>query len=164
MGIITVELLERFAVKFAEKIENLFAQKGHRHGNDDITGIDASKITSGMLDIERIPAAALERCVVVESDAARFALTLKEVQVGDTVKVVESGKMYFVKDTSKLSNEGGYEIYTAGAAATVPWSGVTGKPDKYTPEKHTHTIREITDVQEANTVDIDNIISGIFTE
>jgi len=36
--------------------------------------------------------------------------------------------MYFVKDEAQLASEDGYDVYTAGSATEVPWSGVTGKP------------------------------------
>lgn len=123
------------------------AAKSHKHGNDDITAIDAGKITSGTIDIARLPQGALERCVVVADDTARLALTTAKVQTGDTVKVTGTGKMYFVVDDTKLNSESGYEVYTAGSATSVPWSGVTGKPSSYTPSAHTHTIANITNLQ-----------------
>ena len=110
----------------------------HTHGNSTITSVDASKITSGTISIDRLPHGALERLTVVANDTARFALTTSNVQLGDTVKVTATGLMYFVKDTANLANENGYEIYTAGAATSVPWSGVTGKPTTFTPSAHSH--------------------------
>lgn len=98
-----------------------------------MANFDASKITSGTIDIDRLPKAALERMVVVADDTARFKLTTATAQVGDTVKVTATNKMYLVKDDSKLSTEAGYEPYTAGQASSVPWSGVTGKPSTFAP-------------------------------
>lgn len=95
----------------------------------DIKAIDAAWIASGTIDIARLPHGALERCVVVANDTARFALTTGDVQTGDTVKVTETGKMYFVVDDTQLSVEDGYEIYTAGTASAVEWSGVLNKPN-----------------------------------
>lgn len=120
-------------------------------GTQDITisasikGIDASKITSGTIDIDRLPKGALERLVVVSTDEDRFDLTTDYVQVGDTVKVTETGIMYFVKDESKLNTEAGYEEYAAGMASSVEWSGVQNKPLTFTPSTHTHSITEVTD-------------------
>lgn len=110
----------------------------HSHSNSTITSVDASKITSGTISIDRLPHGALERLTVVANDTARFALTTSNVQLGDTVKVTATGLMYFVKDTANLANENGYEIYTAGAATSVPWTGVTGKPTEFTPSAHNH--------------------------
>lgn len=124
------------------------ANSSHTHGSGDITSLDASKLT-GTINIERLPAGALERCVIVADDAARLKLTTKDVQKGDTVKVTATGKMYFVIDDSKLSTEDGYTVYTAGTATSVPWSGVTGKPSTFTPSAHTHTIANITGLQNA---------------
>ena len=139
----------------------------HTHGNSTITsvdaskvnsgtldaaripGLDASKITSGTISIDRLPAAALERLVNVKDKTARFALTTASVQLGDTVKQLDTGMMYMVVDTSKLSSDAGYVEYTAGSAASVPWSGVSGKPSTFPPSGHTHTISQITDLGSA---------------
>lgn len=94
----------------------------------DINAIDATWITSGTINIARLPHGALERCVVVADDAARFALTTAQVQTGDTVKVNATNKMYFVVDDTQLSTEAGYEVYTAGTATSVDWSGVQNTP------------------------------------
>lgn len=98
-----------------------------------LANFDASKITSGTIDIDRLPKAALERLIVVTDDTARFKLTTATVQSGDTVKVTSTGKMYLIKDESKLNSEDGYEPYTASSASSVPWSGVTGKPSTFAP-------------------------------
>lgn len=121
------------------------ANSSHTHGNGDITSLDASKITSGTISIDRLPQGALERLTVVADDTARFKLTSSAIQKGDTVKVTATGKMYYVVDETKLSSESGYEVYAAGTAASVPWSGVTGKPSTYTPSSHKHTKSQITD-------------------
>jgi len=125
------------------------AAKSHKHANADITSLDASKITTGTIDIARLPAGALERCVVVADDTARFALTKDKVQLGDTVKVTGTEKMYFVIDETKLSSEDGYTVYTAGTATSVPWSGITGKPSTFTPSSHNQAISTITGLQAA---------------
>lgn len=105
-----------------------------------LANFDASKITSGTIDIDRLPKAALERMVVVADDAARFKLTTATAQVGDTVKVTATNKMYLIKDDSKLNTEAGYEPYTAGQASSVPWSGVTGKPNTFAPPTSSATV------------------------
>lgn len=105
-----------------------------------LAGFDASKLTSGTINIDRLPKAALERLIVVTDDTARFALTTATAQSGDTVKVTSTGKMYLIKDESKLSSEDGYEPYTASSASSVPWSGVTGKPSTFTPPMSSTTV------------------------
>nr|DAY12439.1 MAG TPA: hypothetical protein [Caudoviricetes sp.] len=118
-------------------------------GGDTITpltagsAIDASKLT-GVVKIENLPPTVIERIKTVEDDAARFALTTAIVQNGDSVKVVETNLMYYVKDDTKLGSEDGYEVYTAGAAASVPWSGVTDLPATFAPSAHNHKGSEIT--------------------
>lgn len=105
-----------------------------------LANFDASKIASGTISIDRLPKAALERLVVVADDTARFALTTATVQSGDTVKVTSTGKMYLIKDESKLNSEDGYEPYTASQASSVPWSGVTDKPSTFAPPTSSATV------------------------
>lgn len=120
----------------------------HTHNSDDVNAgtlgvdripaLDAAKITTGIFDIARIPAVALERLSIVADETARFALTTASVQTGDTVKQTDTGVMYIVVDDTNLDSAAGYTEYSAGTAASVPWSGVTDKPSDYTPSSHTH--------------------------
>lgn len=93
-----------------------------------VQNVDAGNITSGTINIARLPTGALERLVVVANQTARYALTTASVQNGDTVKQTDTGVMYFVVDDANLNNANGYQVYTAGSATTVPWSGVTSTP------------------------------------
>ena len=127
----------------------------HTHAASDVTSgtfniaripnLDASKITSGTIDIARLPKGALERLVKVADQTARYALTTDDVQLGDTVQQLDTGVMYVVTDVTKLDSADGYTEFTAGAASSVPWTGVTGKPNDYPPSSHTHTKSQITD-------------------
>lgn len=121
------------------------ASSSHTHGNGDITSLDAGKITSGTIDIARLPQGALDRLVKVADDTERFKLTTNDIQLGDTVQTLDNKKMYYVVDENKLSSADGYATYTADTATSVPWSGITGKPSTYTPSSHTHTKSQITD-------------------
>lgn len=124
------------------------ADASHVHNASDVTtgvfdaaripNLDASKITTGTIDIDRLPQGALERLVKVANQAARYALTAADVQLGDTVQQLDTGVMYVVTDETKLDSADGYTEYTAGSATSVPWSGVTGKPADYTPASHSH--------------------------
>ena len=124
----------------------------------------------GVIDISHIPQGALERLVQVADDTARFKLTTAQVQLGDTVKVQSTGRMYIVVDESKLSSAAGYMEYTAGQAAQVPWSGVTGKPTTLggygitdaAAKNHTHPISNVTGLQ--NNLDgLDDRITALET-
>ena len=96
--------------------------------NTTVQPMDASKIISGVFDLDRIPKGAIERLAVVPNKTARFALTPEEVQNGDTVKEIDTKLMYYVVDNTKLSTEEGYEVYQAGRAAACPWTGIENKP------------------------------------
>ena len=93
------------------------------------TTFAASAVTSGVFDIERIPRAALERLVMVANQAARYQLTSDDVDLGDVIKEQDTGMMYYVVNLLALDSALGYEEFTAGTASSVPWSGVTNKPD-----------------------------------
>ena len=116
------------------------------NGNDNValnvTSLDATKLT-GTIDIARIPAGALERMTVVADIAARNKLTTATVQIGDLVKVVDTKAVYYVKDTTNLSNENGYEEFPMGTAAAVAWSNITDKPSTFTPASHTHKLTDL---------------------
>lgn len=111
---------------------------------------DASEITTGTIDIARLPAGALERMIDVDNRQARYALTTNDVQNGDTVRQVDTGAMYRVVDDTKLNKADGYKEYTAGRASAVPWSGIEDKPTTFTPSAHTHEIAQITDIANAS--------------
>lgn len=141
-SIITQDETHRFVSDTEKSSWNSKANGKHTHTSADITSLEASKIT-GTINIENLPKGSLERCVPVQNDTERFSLTTDTVQKGDTVKVVSSGKMYFVIDDTKLSTEDGYEVYTAGSATSVPWSGVTNKPSTFPPSTHNHAKADV---------------------
>ena len=101
--------------------------------NSTLNGFDASKITSGTINADRlpeipiskIPAAAMERLYVVESQSAAMSLTIQE---GDVVQIGSGGPMYFCVSESASTFATKFKVFTAGAATSVPWSGVTGAP------------------------------------
>lgn len=122
--------------------------------------IAADKI-AGVIDLKNIPVGAMERCVVVEDDAARFALTTNDVQKGDTVKVINpTPTMYMVVDESKLDSADGYVVYSAGNANSVPWGGITDKPDQFytLPKANINTLGGVI-IGDNITVDADGKIS-----
>jgi collagen type VII alpha len=88
----------------------------------------ASLDSSGLIPVNQLPPAALERLVVVANQTARFALTASTVQNGDVIKQTDTSIMYYVKDDTNLSNSAGYEAFTASTASSVAWSGITGIP------------------------------------
>lgn len=100
--------------------------------NTTISAINAEKLT-GTIDanrlpeipIEKIPAAALERLFVVDSQSAAMSLTIQE---GDVVQIGSGGPMYFCVSESASTFATKFKEFTAGSATSVPWSGVTGKP------------------------------------
>ena len=92
-----------------------------------VTAIDGSKIT-GTIPLSAIPKGAQERMIPVADDTARLALTSSNAQNGDVVKVEDTGIMYYIVDDTKLGTEEAFSVFTAGAASSVAWTGITGKP------------------------------------
>lgn len=163
--------------------ENLKFQVLDAHGLDLFVGklkdgslvvgkansVDSANI-SGMIPLNKIPAAALERVVIVADNDALLGLTSDDVQNGDTVKVNDVGKMYFVSDDTKLGTDDAAEAfkeYVVGTAAkaaladAVPWSGITDKPETFTPEAHAHTAAEC-GIEAIPDDTIEAIISGTW--
>lgn len=121
----------------------------------------------GIIPMANIPQGAQERLVVVADEAARLALTSANVQDGDTVKQSDTNIMYYVKDSSKLGTNDAadaFEVYRAGMAAhadsadnatnaaAAPWSGITNKPEEFTPAAHNQgsaTINNLTGYEKA---------------
>ncbi len=103
-----------------------------------VQNLDATKITSGTIDLARLPHGSLERLVTVADEATRFLLTIDDVQNGDTVKQIDTNIMYFVVDDTKLDSADGYTAYTASRASAVDWSGVENKPATFAPAAHIH--------------------------
>lgn len=107
--------------------------------NTTVGNIDASKITSGTLSaarlpeipIEKLPAGALERMFVVESQTAAIdAVKAGTIQEGDVVQIGNGGLMYFCIDDAATTFRNAFKEFTAGSATSVPWSGVTNAPTK----------------------------------
>ena len=131
--------------------------------------VDAADI-NGNIPLNKLPAAALERIIIVATDDARLALTSADVQNGDSVKVTETGLMFAVVDETKLGTENAAEAFTeyvvgtaakAALADAVPWSGITDKPATFPAEAHTHTPAEC-GVSAIPDEVIETIISGTY--
>ena len=121
--------------------------------NSTLNGFDASKITSGTISearlpnipIEKLPAGALERMFVVESQTAAIdAVKAGTIQEGDVVQIGNGGLMYFCIDDAATTFGNAFKEFTAGSATSVPWSGVTGKPSSFTPSVHNQASNTIT--------------------
>lgn len=163
----TVNTASKLAAKRTITLTGAVTGTGRFDGSADLTidaalsGLDASKITSGVIDIARIPAAALERLIVVDDLEALLKLDSSNIQTGDTVQIIAAssidGTSYpanamfrvtdgavFTGSQTEASVKARIVVYTAGAAASVPWSGVTGKPVTFAPSEHDHSAADIT--------------------
>lgn len=124
-----------------------------------VNSIDASKLTTGTISVDRLPKVALDNLVKVKNSTERLLLTKDTVQNGDTVKELDTNKLFLVVDDDKLNLEEGYQEYSAA----TDWSSITDKPNKFPSEEHTHTKEEITNFPIAlrNPYDLSISINGI---
>ena len=106
--------------------------------NTTISTINAEKLTGIInvdrlpeIPIEKLPAGALERMFVVESQTAAIdAVKAGTIQEGDVVQIGNGGLMYFCIDDAATTFRNAFKEFTAGSATSVPWSGVTNAPTK----------------------------------
>ena len=106
--------------------------------NTTISTINAEKLTGIInvdrlpeIPIEKLPAGALERMLVVESQTAAIdAVKAGTIQEGDVVQIGNGGLMYFCIDDAATTFGNAFKEFTAGSATSVPWSGVTNAPTK----------------------------------
>lgn len=120
----------------------------HNHSDGSISSLNASKLTGTIaaerlpeIPIEKIPAAALERLFVVASEAAAMSASVQE---GDVVQVTgNNNKMYFCISETATTFANKFKEFTAGTAASVPWSGITSKPSWIGTNKPTYNGSEI---------------------
>lgn len=114
----------------------LTATTGNFDGSQNITfnieKIDARAVNTGLLPLEVIPQGALDKLVKVADKAARFALTTKKIQEGDSVLQLDTGVMYIVVNENSLNNENGYQEYKAGTALEASHAASATKADSAT--------------------------------
>lgn len=137
---------------------------------EEITGLDASSIISGTISMDRLPQGAMERLVPVPDQAARFALTTKEVQLGDVVQQLDTQVMYVVVDESNLSNEKGYTQFSAGLATQLGTATVgdtqtsiylnEGKPEVVNKVKAALVADRITTANIPDSTDLDTLTTA----
>jgi hypothetical protein len=84
-------------------------------------------------DISKFPDAIKERVKIVADEAARLALTITDVQNGDTVIETDTKRKFTVIDDTKLDSEDGYVV------TQIAWNDVESKPSSFTPSEHTHS-------------------------
>lgn len=97
--------------------------------------LPATNIRSEKISLDRLPKGALDELVIVANESAMLALRKDRVQKGDTVKLTESLKMYYVTDDTKLGSMAAFTEYTAARASAVDWSGIENKPSLSTPSE-----------------------------
>ena len=144
------------------------ATTGNFDGSQNITlnieKIDARAVNTGLLPLEVIPQGALDRLVKVADKAARFALTTKKIQEGDSVLQLDTGVMYIVVNENSLNNENGYQEYKAGTALEASHAASATKADSATKANSADTATTANKVANGATFNIlDGSINGKYT-
>jgi hypothetical protein len=105
---------------------------------------DASAITTGTLDVARIPVLPSQKQVMASGEL--FTLTAEqESEIGQgTVVTTSSGLRYVYKGTGDKKATDSYIVL---ADITPHWASIFAKPTTFAPSAHTHPIAEVTDLQ-----------------
>ena len=107
------------------------AEGNHTHMSDGRVTVAAANVVSGLIDVARIPATALERNVTVADMTALLALTSSDVQEGDSVYVTTgtSGgfETYFVVDESALGTMNAFLRFNLDMVE-MTWQNIVNKP------------------------------------
>lgn len=107
------------------------AAADHTHKSDNSVEIDASKIVSGIISMDRIDPSAKERLYQCENESELASLTTEQVQNGDMIYVkAPKTNIYYVMDDSKLGTEEymqGLKLFSTGITA-LTWDNISSKP------------------------------------
>lgn len=128
----------------------------------------------GVIPLANIPQGAIDRLVKVPNQEAMKALTIDDVQNGDSVLTIDNNHMYIVTNDASLGSMDAFTEYSAGTAThalqadwatgagdastadeathaisadkatNVEWTGVLNKPTEFKPELHTQDASTIT--------------------
>ena len=128
----------------------------------------------GIIPLANLPQGAIETLVKVANQEAMLALTIADIQNGDSVLTIDNNHMYIVTDEDELGTMNAFTEYSAGTAThalqadwatgagdastadeathatsadtatNVEWSGILNKPTEFKPELHTQDASTIT--------------------
>lgn len=117
---------------------------------------DAEKITSGIIDIARLPAALFAAPIVSSGGIADLDAGQQDNIRGGSSVVTSDGREWRYTGTGSKVLEASY---VEMADRTPDWSVISNKPASFPPSAHTHTLSQITDAgsmagQSAAAVDI----------
>lgn len=115
---------------------------------------DASKVTTGTIDIARLPAALFSAPIVSTGAIADLDAGQQANIYGGTTVVTTDGREWRYKGTGTKTDEASY---VEMADRTPDWSVISNKPATYAPSAHTHSLSGITDAGTMAAQDSDNV-------
>lgn len=152
---INKETLQKFAEKFAVKIDSLFARKTDIPKSLPANGGNAATVNGHTVQTD-VPTGA------VFTDTKTWSGITGKPSAYPPAAHTHGNADITGLDATKLTGTIDKARLPAISASSVPWSGVTGKPSTFPAAAHTHTSAEITDFEECSDADIDAIIAGTF--
>nr|WP_288861077.1 hypothetical protein [uncultured Faecalicatena sp.] len=152
---INKDILQKFATKFAAKIDNLFARKTDIPTSLPAKGGDAATVNGHTVQTN-VPSGA------VFTDTKTWGgITGKPSTFPPSAHTHGNADITDL-DAAKLTGTINTARLPAISATSVPWTGITNKPSTFPPSAHTHTFSQISDLEECTDADIDAIIAGTF--
>ena len=115
-------------------------------------GHDASEITSGQLDLARIPVLPSQVPVIVEGTLADLSAEQSSQIALGTVVLTSDGDRFVYKGTGAKTSPDSYIIL---ADITPTWGSISGKPATFAPSAHGHGTTEVA----YNTTIADSVVS-----
>lgn len=115
---------------------------------------DAGKITTGTIDVARLPAALFASPIVSSGGIADLSSGQQDQIFGGTSVVTTDGRHWKYSGTGSKTDEASYVEL---ADKTPEWSVIANKPATFTPSAHTHTLTDITDAGTMAAQDADNV-------
>ncbi len=114
-----------------------FAPSAHTHAQSEVTGLTSALAAKAPLASPALTGNPTAPTQTAGNNTTRLATT---AFVQAAISGAGAGDM--LKSVYDTNDDG-----IVDAAASVPWTGVTGKPSTFTPSAHTHAIADVTSLQ-----------------
>lgn len=103
---------------------------------------DAARVTTGVFDVARLPAALFAAPIVSSGAIADLSAPQQAEIVGGSSVVTSDGREWRYTGTGDKTLEASYQEM---ADSTPDWTVIANKPATFAPSAHTHTLADVTD-------------------
>lgn len=115
-----------------------FAPSAHTH--------DASAVTSGVFDIDRIPVLPSQVQQMSSGDLTALTAPQQTAITSGTIVTTTDGSRYVYSGTGSKTSAASYVLL---ADVTPDWNTISGKPSTFTASAHSHVVADVTGLQAA---------------